>query len=368
MLSIPSKIAEGVICETLDKHLEKTIQKNQCSFRKGLSTESLLLYLTETWKHYIEKGKVIGAIFIDFKKAFDSVDHKVLENKLRACGIEGNMLKFLKSYLSERSQFVEVNGKRSKLLIIEYDVPQGSLFGPRLYSIYVNDFAATIKGGEVHLYEDDTTAFVIGNNTHEVVELLNILFDELNEWWNINRLTIHTGKIEAMIIQQHPFIGPLLPVKCGDKIIKYASCTELLGIILDHKLSWNLQIRKVCKQYGAKIKQLKKMRYLPTPLLEEIYFKTVVPQISYCISVWGSCSIPLFNELEKQHPRASRVVHKMPENIKEHDILKLANWQDLSYIYKRRISTEMYKVVQGEESRLRHLFAVTNTRKGKMVE
>ena len=91
MLSIPSKTTEGVICETLDKHLEKTIQKNQWGFRKGLSTESLLLYLTETWKYYIEKGKVIGAIFIDFKKAFDSVDHKALENKLRACGIESNM-------------------------------------------------------------------------------------------------------------------------------------------------------------------------------------------------------------------------------------------------------------------------------------
>ena len=110
MLSIPSKITKGAICETLNKHLEKNIQKNQWGFRKGLSTESLLLYLIETWKHYIEKGKVIRAIFIDFKKAFDSVDHKVLENKLRACGIEGNMLKFLKSYLSERSQFVEVNG------------------------------------------------------------------------------------------------------------------------------------------------------------------------------------------------------------------------------------------------------------------
>ena len=129
MLSILSKITEGVICETLDKHLENTIQKNQWGFRKGLSAESLLLYLTETWKHYIEKGKVIGAIFIDFKKTFKSVDHKVLENKLMSCGIEGNTLKFLKSYLSERSQFVEVNGKRSKLLIIEYGVPQGSLLG-----------------------------------------------------------------------------------------------------------------------------------------------------------------------------------------------------------------------------------------------
>ena len=117
ILSIPSKVSEAVICESLDKHLDKVSQSNQWGFKKGLSTESLLLYLTETWKYQIENGKVIGAIFIDFTKAFNSVDHSILHHKLQACGITGNLLIFLLSYLSQRTQYVGINGKKSRVRI-----------------------------------------------------------------------------------------------------------------------------------------------------------------------------------------------------------------------------------------------------------
>ena len=99
MLSIPSKVSEAVICESLDKHLAKVSQSNQWGFKKGLSTESLLLYLTETWKYQIENGKVIGTIFVDFTKAFDSVDHSILHHKLQACGIRGKLLIFFAELL-----------------------------------------------------------------------------------------------------------------------------------------------------------------------------------------------------------------------------------------------------------------------------
>ena len=165
--------------------------------------------MTETWKYRIENGKVIGAIFIDFAKAFHSVDHSILHHKLQACGITGNLLNFLQSYLSQCTQHVEINRKKSRLRIVEDGVPRGSLLGPRLYTIYVNDFPSSIKSSEVHLYADDTTAFVIGNNTHQVTELLNILFKELNDWCDRNKVTIHTGRSEAMMIQKRPFIGPL---------------------------------------------------------------------------------------------------------------------------------------------------------------
>ena len=137
--------------------------------------------MTETCKYQIENGKVTGAIFIDFTKAFDSVDRSILHHKLQACGITGNLLIFLQSYVSQRTQYVEINGMKSRLRIGEYGVPHGSLLGPRLYTIYVNDFSSSIKSGEVYIYADDTTAFVIGDNTHQVTELLNTLFEELND-------------------------------------------------------------------------------------------------------------------------------------------------------------------------------------------
>ena len=108
---------------------------------------------------FYEKGKVIGTVFIDFRKVFDSVDHNILGYKMQACGITGNFFGGLLSYLANRHQFVEVNGITSELLKVEYSgVSQGSLVGPRLFSIYVNYFSESISQGELHLYADDTIA------------------------------------------------------------------------------------------------------------------------------------------------------------------------------------------------------------------
>ena len=226
MLNIPSKITESVVCETLDKHLENVIQGNQWGYRKGLSTESLLLYLTETWKANIDKGKVVGVIFIDFRKAFDCVDHEILGFKMQGCGISGNLLVWLKDYLDNRKQYVEINDKKSKLLIVEYGVPQGSLFGLRFFSIYVNDLASSITTGELHLYADDTTAYVIGNSVEDVTELLNVLFGEITDCCSQNRMTLHPDKSEVMIIRKNTFIGPPLPVRSGNMMLKYTNTAK----------------------------------------------------------------------------------------------------------------------------------------------
>ena len=122
----------------------------------------------------MDEGKVIGAIFIDFRKAFDSVSHDILHHKMQACGLSGKLHCWLQSYLSSRRQFVELNGVNSPVPEITYGVPQGSPLAPRLFSIYVNNFSESVSQGEVHLYADDTTAYVIGNSPDEVVAKLMI--------------------------------------------------------------------------------------------------------------------------------------------------------------------------------------------------
>ena len=156
----------------------------QWGYRKGISTESLLLYLSETWKIHIDYGKVIGVIFIDFRKAFDSVDHEILFYKMQACGFYGNVLQWLVSYLDNRNQFVELNGVRSQLYNVSHGVPQGSLLGPRLFSIYVND---------------------------------------------CRKPTIHSGKCETMIITKQKFTGPLQQVKCGDVVLELTDVAKSRG-------------------------------------------------------------------------------------------------------------------------------------------
>ena len=107
--------------------------------------------------------------------------------------------------------------------------------------------------GGLHLYADDTMAFVIGNNIEEVIDLLNILARDMYNWCNKNKLTVHTGKSEVLIIQNKSFIGPLLPVRMGDTVLKYVTFSDMLGVRIDNKLSWKCQVNKLCKTYNKKI-------------------------------------------------------------------------------------------------------------------
>ena len=133
--------------------------------------ETLLLYLTETWKAASDTNRVVGVIFIDLKKAFDTMNHKILSYKSQAVGISGDLYSLLLSYLENRAQCVEINGKRSKLRFVKVGVLQGSNLGPRLFAIYVNDFPEAIKIGELHMFAEDTTVFVISESVDMVVDI-----------------------------------------------------------------------------------------------------------------------------------------------------------------------------------------------------
>ena len=115
MLNIPSKLTESVARISHDKHLEDTIHQNQWAYKKGHSTESLLLYLTEDWKHSLNQGKIIGLILIDFRKAFDSMGNKILFENMRNIGMSDDLLAWLQNYSYGRKQFVEINNKRSSM-------------------------------------------------------------------------------------------------------------------------------------------------------------------------------------------------------------------------------------------------------------
>ena len=127
---------------------------NQWGFRKGGSPELLLLLLTEKWRLAPDESNIIGVVFIDFQKAFDCVNHTVLKDKLHSIGITGSFYDWLLNYLENRKQFVTVNGSNSELLEIDTGVPQGSLLGPRLYSIYSNDLPVATKKASVEMFAE----------------------------------------------------------------------------------------------------------------------------------------------------------------------------------------------------------------------
>ena len=150
---------------------------NQWGFKKGILTESLLLNVNEKWTKAPDHGYKIGIIFVDFKKAFNTVEHTVLKSKLLAAGISGKFHDWLISYLSDRSQYVLINGRRSGLQIVDNCVPQGSLLGPKLFAVYVNDLPDATLIGYTHMFADDTTMYYCGKEVEEIVDILNMLLD-----------------------------------------------------------------------------------------------------------------------------------------------------------------------------------------------
>ena len=196
------------------------------------------------------------------------------------------------------------------------------------------------------MYADDTTFYYAGKNIEEVVDNLNMIGKQVNDWCQENQLTIHTVKSEVLIITNRDFVGPLRPVRIGNEIIKYVKTTSLLGIEVDNKLTWNTQVKKVIKSYSAKVGQLKRMAYLPIHVQEEIYFKTIIAAVAHGMTVWWTCSPSHTEDLERIHVRAARVIHRLPRDISDDEILRLAKWDRLDYIYKRKILSMMHKIYQ----------------------
>ena len=179
----------------------------------------------------------------------------------------------------------QIDGAFSKSKPVKIGVPQGSLLGPRLFITYVNDLPDSIRGGEVYMYADDTTIYTIGDTTDEVARALQVILDQLQTWCQMNRLIIHEGKCDAVLLNTKPFIGPLNPLVWGVKTIEYRSFSVCLGIAIDERLSWANHVKSVSTSYSSKVKMLRRISFLPKATLETIYYKTVIPSVLYGIAV-----------------------------------------------------------------------------------
>ena len=344
LLSIPSKLMEGVICEKIDEHFVNggLSTPHQWAYKQGHSTETLLLHLTEIWKNELDNGGVIGVLFIDFKKAFDSVCHDVLKRKLKNYGFEGKLFAMLENYLKDRRQYVVVNGKSSTTEVVKYGVPQGSLLGPRLFSIHVNDLPEVPSQGQIEMFADDTEYYCVGKTEDEVLSALQVGINEISAWCSRNSLTIHPDKSEIMILSRRKFIGPMKAVKLENKVIKVVNESKCLGVTIDSKLKWKTQVKNAASSMNVKLKQIKRFRSLSPQTLEKIYFQGILPGSTYGIAVWGSGAS--LEALEKVHRRAAKVIHKLPKNTPEDKVLDSVNWKSIEYIYKRRVACLTHQI------------------------
>jgi len=349
LLSVPSKILETCVTDTLVNHIfmeNKLVTDNQWAYRKGHSTELLLIHLTEIWREAIDAKKVVGIAFIDFQKAFDSVSHRVLLHKLETnFGIKGMLFTWLQDYLSNRKQYTVLNGKTSDLRLVKVGIPQGSVLGPTLFTLYTSDLPDAVISAATYMYADDTTLFCIGDSVDDVTRQLNKALEELLHWCEQNSLTPHPKKCEAMILHRGSFIGPCNALTLGQYTIKWVSHSRLLGITIDDRLTWSNHINEVKKSFANKLNLLKRSRFLPTSMSLDLYHKVILPAVTYAMPVWGSFTNKNgFDALESMHCRAARVIFNLPWDMPKIDVLNRVKWSSLYNMYKARLATLMYKI------------------------
>ena len=225
----------------ITKHVlsENEALDNQWAYRKGRSTELLLIHLTETWQRAIDNKFVMGAVFIDFQKTFDGVSHSILLHKLEHnFGITGNLLAWLRDYLSEREQYIVIDGVPSENTKVAHGIPQGSVLGPILFALYTSDLPKAVITPTTFRYADDTTMYYVGESEDEVTKTLNKALEELALLGKHNSLVPHPKKCEGMGLKRNHHIGPSGSLKINRHLIKWSLSSKLLGVTIDNKLTW----------------------------------------------------------------------------------------------------------------------------------
>jgi len=312
LLSIFDKIIEKLIHKRLYEFLEvhEILFKNQFGFRKNNSTTYALIDITEKIKESVDSGKFGCGIFIDLRKAFDTVNHGVLLRKLEHYGIRGVLLDWFRSYLTDRKQYVFYNGLSSDLKSITCGVPQGSVLGPLLFLLYINDLPNISKVLNFFLFADDTNIYYESDNLANLEITVNNELSKLHLWLIVNRLSLNITKTNFLIF--HPYNKPLrhnVTLKINDNIIREKDCIKYLGVIIDSHLNWKKHIINVSKKMSRCIGIMYKLRYFVSDnILKNIYYSLFYSHLVYAIHVWGSACTTEINKILVLQKRAVRVI------------------------------------------------------------
>ena len=312
LLSIFDKIIEKLMYSRLYAFLEKhnILYDQQFGFRKHKSTIHSLLQITEQIINSIDKGMHGCGIFIDLKKAFDTVNHSILLRKLEHYGIRGISLNWFASYLSNRKQYVYYNGHSSEIKSIKCGVPQGSVLGPLLFLLYINDLPNVSSKLRFYLFADDTNLYYESYDLKKIEKVVNKEMNKLFQWLCSNRLALNISKTNFVIF--HPYNKPVkevITLKINKKAIAEELCVKYLGILIDSTLSWKSQISTITKKISRSIGIMYKLRpFVNVKIMKSVYYSIIYPHLIYGIQVWGSAFDTDLHSLEIMQKKVVRMI------------------------------------------------------------
>ena len=290
LLSTFSKIYEKLMHKRVLKFLDEnnSLFENQYGFRPGRSCEHALLNAQSTILHSLSKNKIALLLLLDFSKAFDVLDHCTLLTKLEHYGIRGIALRWFESYLNDRKQFVTINGTKSSLKPIMHGVPQGSILGPLLFVIYINDLPGICNVAKFILYADDANIIITGSSVLEIQTQINYITEILIRWVSSNGLALNLKKTCYMMFCKNRVDLSSLQVRIDNTPIARKTEARFLGVIVDEKLSWASHIKAIKTKMSRFIGVMYKIkRQLPIKARLQIFQSFVQSHLNFCSLVWG---------------------------------------------------------------------------------
>ena len=345
ILPVLSKLYENIMNEQISAYIDRYLSSYLFGYRKGYGTQHCLLVMIEMWRKALDEKKVAGAILTDLSKAFDCLSHDLLIAKLEAYGFDISALKLILDYLRNRMQRTKVNGGYSSWSEILSGVPQGSILGPLLFNIFIDDVFFFLKKTKITNYADDNSTYAIEDNIMELLKTLESETCVVLNWFRVNEMKPNQEKCHLLVADlNHKHYSSDSFIYLENAFLENEESVKLLGVHIDQNLNFEEHVSSLLKEANKKLHALMRIKKYLTQDRLRLMMKTFIEsQFNYCPLVWMCHSRGLNHRINKFHERALRVVYKN-DNLTFEELLEMDNSFTIHERNLQKLATEMYKV------------------------